>query len=160
MLDVLLQVGSLDALSCLLLTRSAFQGIHLGPQPHKLRGRLAIALILELTENLLVRVVVELTGRIKIGHIVQLFRGAHVFVEVICPDVIAQRVGVREQELGLVLIRLLYHIVMELIHVQLTQVEDAHPCVDGLVQEQILLLLLDGRQVLVVDDVPVVQGRG
>ena len=48
---------------------------------------------------------------------------------------------------------------MELIHVQLTQVEDTHPRVDGLVQEQVLLVLLDGGQVLVVDDVPVVQGR-
>ena len=97
-------------------------------------------------QHLLVLLAVKIAILRVIGEVV--FIGAHLLVEVLCSDVVAQGVCVSEQQLSPVSILLLDYIVVELIHPVFAQVQDAHASIDGLVEHQRFLLLLDCGQVI------------
>ncbi|MDA8639346.1 hypothetical protein N9L31_00085 [bacterium] len=74
------------------------QAVHLWSQTDVLADRHAVGLVFELPNHLLVRLVIEVLGGwvVEVAHVVEAPVGLHVLVEVVGPNVIAQRVGVGE----------------------------------------------------------------
>ena len=131
----------LDSLSLLLLSSLSHPvRVQLGSETNELRYLIGSRLGLEHTDDLLVQsarnaragrrgVLGEVAGVEPFGHV-----GRDVPKEVLRDDLIAQAVGVREQELGSVSILGFNVVVVELVHERLAEVQDAHPEVNGFVK--------------------------
>ena len=128
----------------LLLRVRQQDAIHLRPQADELENGPTGCLILELAEDLLVdQREVWMVGRVVAG--VELVSvGEHVSVDVSGGDLVAERVGVREEEACPPIVLRLHVSVMELIHESLTELQDREAGVDGSIEHKLRLQQVDG----------------
>ena len=128
----------------LLLRVRQQDAIHLRPQADELEDGPTGRLILELAEALLVgQREVWMVGRVVAG--VELVSvGEHVSVDVSGGDLVAERVGVREEEACPPIVLRLHVSVMELIHESLTKLQDREAGVDGSIEHKLRLQQVDG----------------
>ena len=113
--------------------------MHLRPQTDELEDGPTGRLILELTEDLLVgQREVWMVGRVGAG--VELVSvGEHVGVDVSGGDLVAERVGVREEEACPSVVLRLHVSVMELIHESLTKLQDRDAGIGGSIEYKLRL---------------------
>ena len=148
--DVLLHNVLFHAL-CLLdvLAICLEDGVHLGPQAYILLDHASSTLILHFTQDFLVNLDVQRVVFRVVRRIVEALVLRHVALDVLHLDLKENAVGIRIEEFHAVAILGPHLVVVEVVHKTLREVENAHPHIDGSVQDQPALVHLHCSQVIV-----------
>ena len=117
--------------------------VHLGAQADNLRDWFSAALVLHLADDLLVLLAVEGMVLGVVAHVVELEVAPHVFVDILRLDLEEERVRVRVEQLAASSVLLLEVLVVELVHQEFGEFEDAHAHVDRFVHQNAFFVHLD-----------------